>query len=364
MPKTPNLLLERPERSRIDPLSQVFLAMRVKNSDCVRLEFGGTWGFRFEGYDHAHFGVISQGSCWLSMDEGEKALRLVPGDCWLLPQGRTHALRNQRSTPVRPYKEIQHKKRRGVVRHGRGTSSTTVIVGNFTFDGQSGKWLTDILPELIQFRMDDNRTDQARMNQVPTDQGSASAMHTILQLLALESQTESMGATIVVSRLADILFVQAVRAYVEQAGPRAAGWLKAIGDRQLRFALAEMHEAVERRWTVASLASSAGMSRSGFAARFKDLVGESPLEYLTRWRVYKATQLLRESDLKVAKVASLVGYESDAAFNRTFKKSVGEAPGEYRKSFRSRQHAKNRSLPGSFLNVPAPSSERGETHLA
>ena len=91
---------------------------------------------------------------------------------------------------------------------------------------------------------------------------------------------------------------------------------------------------------MALLASSAGMSRSGFAARFKELVGESPLEYLTRWRMYKATQFLRESDLKVAKIASLVGYESDGAFNRTFKKSVGEAPGEYRRSFQSRQNRK------------------------
>jgi transcriptional regulator GlxA family with amidase domain len=120
----------------------------------------------------------------------------------------------------------------------------------------------------------------------------------------------------------------------------------------LRFALEAMHEAVEHRWTVKSLASSAGMSRSGFAARFKELVGESPLEYLTRWRVYKATQLLRESDLKVAKIASLVGYESDAAFNRTFKKRIGESPGEYRKAFISRQSVRANSLPADHAMLP------------
>ena len=92
MAKTPNVSLNVQnsrgrDQLRIDPLSQVFLAMRVKNSKCVRLELAGTWGFRFEGYDHAHFGVISQGSCWLSIDEGGKPIRLGPGDCWLLPQG-------------------------------------------------------------------------------------------------------------------------------------------------------------------------------------------------------------------------------------------------------------------------------------
>ena len=303
----------------MDPLSQVFLAMRVKTSECVRLEFGGRWGFRFEGYDHAHFGVISEGRCWLSL-EGASARLLGPGDCWLLPQGHTHVLRNQLTTRVRPYDEIRGNKKRGVLRHSRGKSTTTIIVGNFTFDGQSAQWLTEVLPELIQFRV---------------DQGNSSAMQTIVQLLMLESQTDSMGSAVVLSSLADILFVRAMRAYVEQAGPDAAGWLRATGDPQLSFALAAMHEAVERRWTVATLASSAGMSRSGFAARFKNVVGESPLEYLTRWRVHKATQLLRETDFKIAKIAALVGYESDAAFNRTFKKTIGAAPGEYRKSFRS-----------------------------
>ena len=97
--------------------------------------------------------------------------------------------------------------------------------------------------------------------------------------------------------------------------------------------LRAMHEAIEKRWTVASLASTSGMSRSGFAARFKQALGESPLEYLTRWRMYKAAQLLREGDRKIAEVASLVGYESDAAFNKAFKRIIGAAPGAYRKSF-------------------------------
>lgn len=303
----------------MDPLSQVFLAMRVKTSKFVRLEFGGNWGFRFEGYDHAHFGVVSQGHCWLSLEQNSAAMPLSAGDCWLLPRGRTHVLRGQLAAQVRPYEEIRSKKVSGVLRHGRAKkAAATILVGNFTFDGQSGQWLTGLLPEIIRFRM---------------DRENSSAMQTILQILAAESQSENMGSTVVISSLADILFVQAIRAYAAQAGPRAAGWLTAISDKQLRFVLSAMHESVGQRWSVASLASSAGMSRSGFAARFKCVLGESPLEYLTRWRMYKAAQLLRESDLKVAKIASLVGYESDAAFNRTFKKIIGEAPGNYRKSF-------------------------------
>lgn len=306
----------------MDPLSHVFQAMRVNTSECVRLEFRGSWGFRFDGYEHAHFGVISHGSCWLNLEENSEPKPLNAGDVWLLPRGHTHILRDDRMTEVRPYDEVRSKKTGGLLRHGsRSGRLTTIIVGNFTFDGQSGKWLTDLLPEIITFRM---------------DEGNFSAMQAILQILAIESKTESMGFSIVVSRLADILFVQAIRAYAAESHSRDAGWLGAIGDRQLRLALDAMHEGVGKRWTVESLASIARMSRSGFAARFKEVLGESPLQYLTRWRMYKAAQFLRESNFKAAKIASLVGYESDGAFNKAFKKATGTAPGAYRRALHSR----------------------------
>jgi AraC-like DNA-binding protein len=303
----------------MDPLSHVFMGMRVKTSNCVRLEFAGSWGFRFHGYEHAHFGVISEGTCWLSLEGCDMPIRLTEGDCWLLPRGQQHVLQDNPASEIREYKEVISSKEGGVVhlRGGEGRA-TTVIVGNFTFDGHSARWLTDLLPELITFRM---------------DQGISSAMQAILQILSLESQTESMGSVVVVSRLADILFVQAVRAHATQSGSDGAGWLRAIGDRQLGTALGAMHEAISRPWTVGSLASVAGMSRSGFAARFREVLGEAPLEYLTRWRIHRASQLLREEDMKIIKVASLVGYISEGAFSRAFKSATGMAPGKYRKSF-------------------------------
>jgi AraC-like DNA-binding protein len=303
----------------MDPLSDVFMAMRVKTSDCVRLEFTAPWGFRFDGYEHAHFGVITRGKCWLSVGDSSNLTPLTEGDCWLLPRGDTHMLRDHPETPVRPYREVVSRKVGGVLRQGGGAdgAATDIIIGNFRFDGQSSKWLTDVLPPVIAFRM---------------DQGHSSAMQAILQILSLESRTDSMGAAIVLGRLADILFVQAIRAHAAQDDSPKGGWLRAIRDPQMSFALRAMHEGIEKRWTVAALAASAGMSRSGFAARFKQVLGESPLGYLTRWRMCKATQLLREGDMKVAKVASLVGYESDGAFNKMFKRTIGVAPGAYRRS--------------------------------
>ncbi len=302
----------------MDPLSDVFMAMRVKTSNCVRLEFSGPWAFCFDGYEHAHFGVVVRGRCWISLGDSLKLLPLSEGDCWLLPRGDTHTLRGQPGTQVRPYSEVVVRKKRGVVRYGEAGAPAHIIIGNFTFDGQSSKWLTNVLPQLIQFRM---------------DQGQPSAMQAILQILSLESQNESMGTAIMLGRLADILFVQAIRAHAAQDDSPQGGWLRAIRDPQMSFVLRVMHEAIDKHWTVASLASRSGMSRSGFAARFKQAVGESPLEYLTRWRMYKGTQLLREGDMNIAEVAGLVGYQSDAAFNKAFKRIIGVAPGTYRKSF-------------------------------
>jgi len=143
-----------------------------------------------------------------------------------------------------------------------------------------------------------------------------------------------MGSALITSRLADILFVQAIRAYVEEAGDDASGWLRALAEEGLSAALGVVHGAIEKQWTVASLAAVAGISRSGFANRFKDVLGETPMHYLTRLRMYKAAQFLRENDTKLAKVASLVGYESEAAFSKAFKKAIGIAPGRYKNSFR------------------------------
>ncbi len=305
----------------MDPLSHILTSVRVSSSDCVRLEFGGSWGFRFDGYEHAHFGVLSEGSCWLSMPDGAGPRALHAGDCWLLPRGQTHVLRSAPRARVRPYDEIRSLKRNGYLCYAVSEGPVaTIIVGNFTLDRHAGKWLTDLLPSLIAFRMDREK--------------SSSSMQTFLQILSQECQNESMGSALITSRLADILFVQAIRAYVEQAGDRAAGWLRALADDGLSAALGVVHGGIERRWTVASLAAVAGISRSGFASRFKEVLGETPMDYLTRLRMYKAAQYLRENETKLAEVASLVGYESEAAFSKAFKKAIGTAPGKYKSGFR------------------------------
>lgn len=158
------------------------------------------------------------------------------------------------------------------------------------------------------------------------------AFQSVLEMLAVETESPGLGSEAVVNRLFELLFVHAIRAYSAQPGGPTRGWLCAIADRQLAQALEAMHGDPAQSWTVESLARTAGMSRSGFAARFKAVVGQSPLDYLTQWRMYCASRLLQQGNVALAEVARQVGYESAAAFNRVFRRETAMTPGAFRKA--------------------------------
>jgi len=149
---------------------------------------------------------------------------------------------------------------------------------------------------------------------------------------------QAPGSEVVANRLAEALFIQAIRAHIASGAESCQqGWLRAIFDPQIGASLNSIHENVNRGWTVESLAGAAGMSRSAFAARFKELLGQTPLEYVTEWRMQKAMQLLQQNDKKLIEVAQSVGYETDAAFSKAFKRIMGLSPGEYRHNGASTQ---------------------------
>src|ERR1700750_3114126 len=152
-----------------------------------------------------------------------------------------------------------------------------------------------------------------------------------MQALASEMAEQAPGSEVVATRLAEVLFIQVLRAHIASGPERKRGWLRAVVDAQVGTALGAIHDGGHTPWTVESLAEAAGMSRSAFAARFKELLGQTPLEYVTEWRMQKAIQLLERRDKKLIDIARLVGYESDAAFSKAFKRVVGASPGEYLK---------------------------------
>jgi len=201
---------------------------------------------------------------------------------------------------------------------GSGGAQATLVTGSFHFEDRRNNPLLSVLPNLIVLPGEMSR--------------NVHWLEPTLKFIACEAASGRPGAQTVVSRLADVLFIQIVRGYLATLPPGASGWLGALGDAQIGAALGLIHQSPELDWTVQSLAARVAMSRSAFASRFARLVGEPPLAYVTRWRMQKAAGLLRQSSATLADIAERVGYDSEAAFSKAFKRTVGSAPGAYRRA--------------------------------
>ncbi len=316
----------------MDPITDLFLTTQVASVVHARLEASAPWGLKREAnaaegtiqdsaqpaispLQLAHFGMVTRGHCWLSVDGIPEAMPLAGGDCFLLAPGSSYTLRDNPRTRARSFCEVAPRDRSQVIQYGGGGAPTTIVSGWFQFDQSSVKILKRLLPLLILLR---------------SDEAQSLTLHTTLNMLASEMADQAPGSDLVVNRLADVLFIQCIRAHFGSRSEACKrGVLHAIFDPQIGVALKTMHEKVERPWTVESLAAASRMSRSAFALRFKKLVGETPLEYLTNWRMHKATALLRNGDKKLSEVAKAVGYDSDSAFSKAFKRGFGVAPREY-----------------------------------
>lgn len=308
----------------IDVLTDVLQTVRVSSLCYGRLELGPPWGFAVERSDSASFHVVIRGNCWLEVEGREEPVALSSGDLFALPFGHAHVLRDAADTPVQPLGELMgncEAELGGTIRVGRtnGTSST-LVCGTFEFEDRRNNPLLSVLPPLVLIRGEDGRAVQW--------------LEPTLQFMACEAASGRPGARTVISRLADILFIQIVRGYLASAPESGRGWLRALSEPQVGAALSLIHQEPQFPWTVAGLASKVGMSRSTFAGRFAELVGEPPLHYVTRWRMQKAAALLREGRATLGDIADRVGYESEAAFSKAFKRWVGTAPGAYRRAAR------------------------------
>ncbi|MFT3770978.1 MAG: AraC family transcriptional regulator [Minicystis sp.] len=317
MSGSPKFRSDRPAKEDpADPLTDVLAAMQVQSALYFRLEATAPWGVRFAPMPHAKFALVARGGCHLILAGDPRPIALRAGDCFLVADGSEFVLRDGARAAAVSCAELAGTMVDGVVRHGGGGAPTVVICGWFAFDAWSGAPLVDLLPRVIC---------------VPTDEAQSAALRATLDLLANETSAPSLGSPIVVSRLADILLVQVIRAYHASGASGAVGWLSAIGDPQIGAALRAMHRDVAHPWSVEALAAVAGMSRSAFALRFKQLVGQTPLEYLTRWRMYKVGCELRAGNASLAEIADGVGYESIGALNRAFRRAHGVTPAAFRK---------------------------------
>ena len=300
----------------MDPLDDAFAVMRVRESLYARVDAGAPWAIRFREGKAARFGLVIAGSCSLTMEQPSKSIQLEPGDCYVILDGSTYTLGDDpRSVPLNCF-DVMPKLVDGAVSIGGDGAAATVVTGWFVYDELGARPLTALLPRILHTSVDGYRTD---------------ILKATLELLAKETERPGVGSGVVISGLADILFVQAIRSHLNHAREDDVGWLAALSDNRIGAAMRALHGKPADPWTVERLAARANMSRSAFAARFKAKLGEAPLEYLTRWRMFRAGVLLRHTERSLAEIANEVGYESDAALSKAFHRVVGMAPGAFRK---------------------------------
>ncbi|HWA73607.1 MAG TPA: AraC family transcriptional regulator [Polyangiaceae bacterium] len=306
----------------MDVLTDVLQTVRARAACSGRIEAGAPWGIEFEEGEDARFHVVLEGRLWLRTGDSE-VLELERGDLVAIPHGDAHALVDAPTSPTRPIGEVLGQRReRAAVGVGGDGQRASFWSGRIEFEDRRGNPLLSVLPRVMVLR-----GELAR---------SVHWLEPTLAILSCESASERPGAQTVVSRLADVIFIQIVRGHLATLGREGTGWLAALADAQVGAALSLVHQSPEQNWTVQELAQRVAMSRSAFAARFTRMVGEPPLHYVTRWRMQKAASLLRDGQSTIAQIAEAVGYDSEAAFSKAFKRALGAAPGAYRRAARPR----------------------------
>jgi len=296
-------------------------SVHLRSSVYFRPELGAPWGFSLADHGTA-FHIVAEGKCLVQVTGASEAVELVAGDFLVVPRGDAHIMRDSATSTVIDFFELAKRStpdNKGVFRAGGTGAITKLVCGGMQFDNGATDPLLAVLPSLIHVKGKEGK-------------GATWLQATVSQVLE-ELDSLSAGAQAVVTRLADILFIKAVRTYFEQNIDTAQyGWLAAIRDTHIGPALAQLHARPRESWTVASLARQVALSRSLFAERFAELVGEPPLRYLKRLRLNAAAMRLRSTNDKLSAIAADAGYESAAAFTKAFKRILRKTPGEYRRS--------------------------------
>jgi AraC-like DNA-binding protein len=302
---------------RGDVLADVLAAAVLRHALYRPLEAHAPWGLRVPHRPRATFYVVAKGSARIEV-EGVPVYLLAPGEVAFVPHGTPHVLRDAAGSEATTACDGPLTASLVPLRIGGDGAATSVVGGFFEIPSGRAPPILQKMPPLVVLSS--------------TDTASGPWIAATLQLVLAESASPKPASSFVLQRLADVLFVLALRS-VGASGQCKAPGIPALTDARIYAALNLMHAKVAEPWTVETLARRVSMSRSGFAARFTELVGESPLQYLARWRVTRAAELLRDGDDKIEAIARRVGYESLPAFSRAFKRWQGESPATFRRAF-------------------------------
>jgi len=315
----------------MDALSDALRVLRLAGAVFLHADFTAPWCIVSHGKhpvspawpdapDTIFFHVITEGNCRARLSDGGETVHLGPGDLIMLPRDDTHLLGSDlQLAPTVSDTLVQPVTRGGMLRieHGGGGKKTRLVCGFLSCDERLCGPMLESLPRILR---------------VPLGEGPATEwLNTLLEAATRESAEARPGGETVLAKLSELLFVEAMRRYIEQLPEQQRGWFAGLGDRFVGRALALMHDQPAREWTVDELAAAVGLSRSSLAQRFTEFIGQPPKHYLTRWRLTVAAQRLRSESVSLARLAADSGYESEAAFNRAFKRALGDTPAAWRR---------------------------------
>lgn len=301
------------QNAPIDPLSDVLGLAELQAACSVRLSAGGDWALRFQPRE-LKFNVVQHGRCWLLVGDDAPAL-LEAGDCFVITR-TPFVLASDPALPAIDAAAV-FADSPNVASYGQG-DDVALLGGSVTLDGAGASALLDLLPPSLVIAAGAGPT--------------ASTFAWLLDALDHEWRADLPGAQTVCNDLLRLMFVHALRRHVDGADVASLGWLGGLRDPAIAAALRAIHVAPAQHWKLQALADIAGMSRSAFAARFKQRIGQTPVDYATHWRMQLAAARLRTTLDSVSRIASSLGFLSDAAFGATFRRVHGMAPGQYRRA--------------------------------
>lgn len=269
------------------------------------------------------FHIMLDGGCWAQLDdESEPPIRMEAGDAVIFPDGEGHYMSTARGLRSQPnmalyYRPLDRPLPFVINEFGGDGEAARFVCGYLGCDARPFNPILDALPRMLHVR-------------ASTTGGMLT--NDLIRLALHEHEQPTAGGETILSKLSELMFLQAVRQYIDSLPPESTGWLSGLRDRHIAAALRIMHAKPGQDWTLEQLAREAGLSRSAFAERFTAIMGVPPMQYLANWRLQRAARLLEQPSMSIARAAAAVGYDSEAAFNRAFKKQVGVPPGAWRRA--------------------------------
>jgi AraC-like DNA-binding protein len=302
----------------MDVLSDILRSLQLRGSLYFRTELGAPWGLDVPSHENvARFHVVVGGACYIAVS-GRDPVRMEAGDLAIVPHGSQHCLLDRPQTGAIPVDTVLDETAfdgTTALRYGGSGSQTTLVCGHFAFDRGVMHPLLEALPTFIHLPA--------------TETKNFAWLDTALGFISHEAGSSQPGAEAIMTRISEILFIQVIRGYIQRGGEEHRV-LAGLADERISKSLELIHTLPAHPWRLDDLAKRVGMSRTAFVVRFSDLMGISPIEYWTRWRVQLAREQLRASAASVADVAEAVGYQSEASFSKAFKRYYGMAPGQFR----------------------------------